>query len=117
MRIIRFLRVFFTGVIEKIFRRKELVKYKTSAALLEKEVEEKEDLIKRLTTGNSVALDQPERRMILSAIEYVPFREAVELPETKAHIRNVWRRTREKIQLSIKKEDREPIEDDETKEA
>lgn len=106
----------FKDLWEKIFRRKELAKYKTSAALLEKEVEEKENKIKLLTTGNSVALDQRERRMILSAIEYVPFRKSIELPQTQAHVRNIWRRTREKIQLSIKKEDREPKENDETKE-
>ena len=83
---------------EKIFRRKELQASKLDVSFLK-------DRVKLLTTGDSVDLDQHERRMILSAIEYVPFREAVELPETRAFTRNVWRGLREKIQLSIKKED------------
>ena len=110
---------------EKIFRRRELRATKLEASFLAGEV-------KLLTTGDSVRLDEHERNMILSAIEYVPFREAVELPQTKAWVRKVWRRLREKIQLSIKKDripDRMDItpdrperppeveEDDETKEA
>ncbi len=109
----------FRDFFEKIFRRKELAKYKTSAALLEKEVDEKTEEIRLLTTGESVNLDQHERNMILSAIEYVPFREAVELPETKAMVRKIYRGLREKIQLCIKKEDGpQPVkENDETREA
>ena len=93
-------------IIEKIFRRKEL-------ADLKEDVQEKAAQIKRLTTGDSMHLDQHERRMILSAIEYVPFREAVELPETKAHVRAIWRELREKIKVSIRKEDDETKGEDE----
>lgn len=107
----------FKDLWEKIFRRKELRESKLNASFLEDELKEKKDLIKLLTTGNSVVLDQRERRMILSAIEYAPFRKSIELPQTQAHVRNIWRRTREKIQLSIKKEDREPKENVEKKEA
>ncbi len=82
--------------IERIFRRQEL-------EALAKEVGEKDEKIWLLTTGDSMKLDQHERNMILSAIEYVPFREATELPETKAWIRKVWRGLREKLQMSIKK--------------
>lgn len=87
------------GLWEKTFRRKELQASKLNASFLK-------DRVKLLTTGDSVDLDQYERRMILSAIEYVPFREAIELPETRAFTRKVWRGLREKIQLSIKKEDK-----------
>jgi hypothetical protein len=82
--------------IERIFRRQEL-------EALAQEVGEKEEEIRLLTTGDSMKLDQHERRMILDAIEYIPFREAIELPETKAWIRIIWRDIRKKIQMSIKK--------------
>lgn len=97
---------------EKIFRRKELRASQLNASFLK-------DRVKLLTSGDSVILDEHERNMILSAIEYVPFREAVELPETKAMVRKIYRKLREKIQLSIKKEDglQPTKEDDETKEA
>jgi len=94
----------FKDLFEKIFRRKEL-------AGLKEEVGHLATILWHLTTGDSMNLDQHERRMILSAVEHVPFREAIELPVTKAFVRKVWRGLREKIQLSIKKED------DETKEA
>lgn len=93
-------------LIEKVFKRMELHNIKLEASFLK-------DRVKHLTSGESVNLDQHERRMILSAIEYVPFREAVELPETKAYIRTIWRRLRRKIQLSIKKEDQPAKEGDE----
>ena len=109
---------------EKIFKRKALRESRLDVSFLK-------DRVKLLAEGEDVALDQHERNMILSAIEYVPFREAVELPETKAWVRKVYRRLREKIQLSIKADrvpDRMDIpkepsfepevkEDDETKEA
>lgn len=90
----------FKDLIEKIFKRKEL-------ADLKEDVQEKKAQIKRLITGDSMHLDQHERRMIKTAIEFPAFRARVELPETKAHVRIVWRDLREKIKMSIKKEDDE----------
>ena len=123
MRIIRFLRRFFTGLIEKIFRRKTLAKYKTTAGLLEDDVDEKERLIQLLTSGYVVHLNQQETLMILLAIEYKAFREMVKAPLTKAIVRRTWRDLREKIKLHLKEEhmkfkiDAPPKKDDETKEA
>lgn len=110
-------------LIEKIFKRKELQKFKTQASLLEKEVEEQEDELKDrseviclLTSGMTMNLTQPERYMIRDAIKYVPFKEAIELPATKAHIRMTWRSLEEKITRSLRKEvNIEAKEDDETK--
>ena len=92
------------NLIEKIFRRKEL-------ADLKEDQQEKTAQIKRLTIGDSMHLDQHERRMILSAMELPPFKEMIELPGTKAYVRAIWRGLREKIKASIRKED------DDTKEA
>lgn len=80
-----------------------------------------------LQEGDSIYLDQKERLMLLSALEYVPFREAVEIPETKHSVRQVYRRTREKLQILIRAypipdkmdiipDPPEAKEDDETKE-
>ena len=91
-------------IIEKIFRRKEL-------ADLKEDVQEKEAQIKRLITGETMHLDQHERRMILKAIETPTFEAIIEAPETKAYVRIVFRKLREKLKMSIK------AEDDETKEA
>jgi len=87
-------------LIEKIFRRKEL-------ADLKEDVQEKAAQIKRLITGDSMHLDQHERRMILRAIELPPFRKLIEAPNTKAYVRIIFRRLREKLKLSIKAEDDE----------
>lgn len=108
---------------EKIFKRKELQKFKTQASLLEGEVEildqSRQELTQKvllLINGVAVNLTQPERQMIKDAIEYAPFREAIELPETKAHIRITWRSLREKITISIMEEvDLAEQEDNETK--
>lgn len=79
--------------------------------------------INLLTEGDNIYMNQQERMMVLSALEYVPFKKAIELPETKYHVRGVYRRIREKIQILIRKEEREAREaepeakdDDETKE-
>lgn len=116
-------------LIEKIFRRKELAKYKSSAEILEKEVEEKAEEIGILTSGESIRLTQHEKRMVLLAIEEKPFRVQIELPITKAHIRVIYRELREKIKLHLKEDpvvdeireapEKEPEvkEDEETKEA
>lgn len=105
----------FKDLFEKIFRRKELAKYKTSAALLEKDVDEKDRLIKLLTSGYTVHLNQRETQMILLALRLRSFREMIELPITKVHIRIIYRELREKIEQHLK-EDHETKEDDETKE-
>ena len=91
-------------IIEKIFRRKEL-------ADLKEDVQEKKAQIKRLITGETMHLDQHERRMILKAIEAPTFKAMIEAPKTKHYVRIVFRKLREKLKLSIK------AEDDETKEA
>lgn len=87
-------------IIEKIFKRKEL-------ADLKKDVQEKERLITLATSGYVVHLAQHERRMILKAIQAPTFRELIEAPATKAYARTVYRSLREKIKLSIWKEDHE----------
>lgn len=129
MRIMDNLGLFFTGLIEKIFRRKALLKYKTSAGLLEDDVDEKDRLIELLTSGYVVHLNHQETLMILLAIEYKNFREKVEAPLTKAIVRRTWRSLREKIKLHIKEDpvvdeireapesEPEVKEDDETREA
>ena len=120
---------------EKIFQRKELNRLAVSEHLLKKEVEEKaehiekgEDILKLLYSGDAIRLTHNEKGMILDAIEYVPFRETIELPETKAHVRITWRNLREKIKLHLKENpvvdeireapetEPEVKEDDETKE-
>ena len=128
MRIMDKLRLFFTGLLEKIFRRKALLKYKTSAGLLEDDVDEKDRLIQLLTSGYVVHLNHQEALMILLAIEYKNFREMVEQPLTKAIVRRTWRGLREKIKLYLKEDpvvaeireapevEPEVKEDDETKE-
>lgn len=85
--------------------------------------------INLLTEGDSIYLDQKERMMLLSALEHIPFKEAVEIPETKHSIRQVYRRVREKLQILIRayptpdkmdvtpEPEPEVKEDDETKEA
>lgn len=94
---------------EWIFKRKELLKFKTQANLLEKEVDGKtkeieagNEVLEMLYAGVAVRLTHQEKRMIIDAIEYVPFREAIELPETKAYIRITWRGLREKIRRHLK---------------
>ena len=107
---------------EKIFKRKELQKFKTQADLLEKEVEEKESIIegqasqlRLLKSGDAVSLTHHEVGMIINAIEHKPFRDIIELPVTKAQTRIIWRDLRRKLKLHLKEE---PVkEDDETKEA
>lgn len=89
-------------IIEKIFRRAEL-------ADLKEDVQEKKAQIKRLITGETMHLDQHERRMILKAIEAPTFKALIEAPETKAYVRVIFRRLREKLKLSIRKEDEEAI--------
>ena len=92
-------------IIEKIFRRKEL-------ADLKEDVQERKAQIKRLTTGETMHLDQHERRMILKAIDAPGYKTLIEEPSTKAYVRIVRKGLREKIKLSIKKEDEEIKEDD-----
>lgn len=87
----------FRDLFEKIFRREELRLSRAEVSWLWKRV-------RLLTSGDSINLDQHEKRMILSAIEYTPFRKDIEAPVTRAYIRIVWRGLREKIKLSIKKE-------------
>jgi hypothetical protein len=84
--------------IEKIFRRKEL-------ADLKDDVQEKAAQIKRLITGETMHLGQHERRMILRAIEAPTFKAIIEEPGTKAFVRIIYRQLREKLKMSIKKED------------
>jgi len=105
---------FFGDLIEKIFKRKELQKFKTQADLLEKEVEEKESIIKGqasqiriLKSGETMQITQLERRMILKAIQFPAFKGWIEDPVTKAIDRIVWRGLRDKIKLHIKQEDNE----------
>ena len=104
----------FVNFHEKIFKRKELLKYKTSAALLEQERDILEGTNRFLTTGNSMNLTQLERRMILNAIESEVWWAGYHLPPYKAHPRIMRKEIRGKFKLSIKKED-EVQEDDETK--
>lgn len=102
--------------IEKIFRRKELLKYKTSAGLLEKERDILEGTNKFLTTGGSVSLTREEKGMLINALEHDPFKAIIELPATKAQTRITWRDLRKKLKLHfINKVDDEIKEDDETK--
>lgn len=96
----------FKDLWEKIFRRKELRESKLDASFLR-------DRVKLLTSGDSVALDQHERRLILQALEFKPFAADVQTPATRFYIRGVWRGIREKIKLSIKKEDQAAKEGDE----
>lgn len=108
---------------EWIFKRKELLKFKTQANLLEGEVEileqarkELTEKVMLLTNGQAVNLTQPERGMILAAIKSPPFKNWIELPQTKAHVRATWRSLKEKITISIVEEvDLAEQEDDETK--
>lgn len=100
------------NLIEKIFKRKELEKYKNSASILEKEVEEKASIIAKqdlqlivLKSGQNINLTHNEKGMILNAIEHIPFREFIELPETKAILRITWRNLQEKIKLHLKEGD------------
>ena len=92
------------------------MKYKTSAGLLEDDVDEKDRLIQLLTSGYVVHLNTQETMMILLAIEYKDFREMVKQPLTKAIVRRTWRDLREKIKLHLK-EDHVAKENDEKKEA
>ncbi len=85
-------------IIEKIFKRKEL-------ADLKEDVAKKRGKIKFLLCGETMHLDQHERRMILRAIELPPFREMIEAPKTKHYVRVVFKGLREKLKQSIKKED------------
>jgi len=105
---------FIGDLIEKIFKRKELLKFKTQADLLEKEVEEKVNIIKgqaeiisKITTGKYVHLTQYEKRMILTAIENPAFKDWLETPATKAQDRITWRDLREKMKLHLKEENDE----------
>ena len=112
---------------EKIFQRRELNRLAVSEHLLKKEVEAGEKVLKMLYSGDAVRLTHNEKGMILNAIEHIPFREFIELPDTKAHIRITWRELREKIKLHLKEDpvvdeireapEKEPEvkEDDETK--
>ena len=97
-------------LIEAIFRRRELAlknqALKACRDSLAACTEEKKTLLgikDILTTGEHVQLTQPERKMILSALEHKPFRAAVEDPATKRHIRNIWRGLREKIKSCLDK--------------
>lgn len=101
---------------EWIFKRKELQQSKTMASLLEQEadlmastikikseqIEKGEAILNMLYSGDAVRLTHNEKGMILDAIEYVPFKEGIELPETKAQVRITWRELREKIKLHLK---------------
>lgn len=82
----------FKEFFEKIFKRKELRESKLDASFLR-------DRVKLLTSGDSVALDQHERRLILLALEFKPFAAEIQMPATKFYIRGLWRRIREKIKL------------------
>lgn len=118
-------RRFIGDLIEKIFKRKELLKFKTSADLLEKEVgklekaeKEMSETICLLTSGQTMNLTQNERRMILWALDLQYFKDIIQLPQTKAHFRITYRELREQITRSLVKEvDLAEKEDDETKEA
>lgn len=105
----------FENLWEKIFRRKELQKYRTSADLLEQERGILEETNRLLMSGYVIHLNQQETMMIQWAIEHGPFRKMIEEPKTKAIVRRTWRDLREKIKLHLKA-DHEPIkDDDETK--
>jgi len=114
---------FFGDLWEKIFKRMELHNIKLEASFLkdkvgelEKAEKEMSETICLLTSGMTMNLTQPERHMIRDAMKYVPFKEAIELPETKAHIRMTWRSLEEKITRSLVEEVNSEIEgDDETK--
>jgi hypothetical protein len=106
-------------IIEKIFKRKRLAEQ-------EKIIKGQAEIIDLLTTGETMHLDQHERRMILRAIELPPFREMIDAPKTKHYVRVVFRKLREKLKVSIKADPvvdrmdipKEPVEvkeDDETR--
>jgi hypothetical protein len=104
-------------------RMKEIIEHGVKVAA------ENEAKITLLTRGEAVNMDRAERLMALSALEYVPFREGVELPETKHNVRQVYRRLREKLRILARRDaisdslditapdGPEVEEDDETKEA
>ena len=96
---------------EWVFRRKALGWCKATSKILEKEVEEKTEKIRVLTSGHTIHLNQQETMMVEWAIEYKDFRKMIEEPKTKAIVRNTWRDLREKVKLHLKK-DREPAKDD-----
>lgn len=107
------------NLIEKIFRRKELADSKEALDICKDHLDtcrKKRDLLIEmntlLTTGDSVQLTQNERKMVLNAIEFKPFREVIEEPRTKRADRDTWKGLREKIKACL---DEVVSEDDDTR--
>lgn len=87
-------------IIEKIFKRKEMT-------ALRNLVFNQAEQIRQLTTGETMHLDQHERRMILRALKTSSFKAIIEAPETKAYVRIAFRGLQEKLKQSIKAENDE----------
>lgn len=83
------------NLIERIFRRRRLAYLEAQNRLLM-------DMNENLVTGDSVRLTMGERRMIVDAIESPPYKDRVELPQTRKHIRAVRNSLREKIKASLR---------------
>ena len=77
------------------------------------QIEKGEHILNMLYSGDAVRLTHNEKGMILDALVHLSFREYIELPGTKAHIRITYRGLREKIKLHLKEEPAK--EDDDTK--
>ena len=55
-----------------------------------------------LYSGDAVRLTHPETGMILNALKADQFKEKIELPATKAHVRIIYRELKEKLGLHYK---------------
>jgi hypothetical protein len=58
--------------------------------------------IEILTTGDECSLTRRERQLILVAVQYGPFRELMEEPQTGKAARDAWKGVKEKIKLSLR---------------
>lgn len=62
----------------------------------------KSELATHVYTSNKVTLTLPEKRIILNALESLPYKDRVREPQTKKFIRIIYNTLRTKIKESIK---------------
>lgn len=91
-------------LIESVTHRKELKEKADRIDELELERDALKLKVELLTSGESVQLTQPERRMVLEAIESPVYNEYVQTPATQRRVRDTWRSLREKIRESIRED-------------
>lgn len=95
---------FISRLIESINHKKELKQKADRIDELELERDALRLKAELLTSGESIKLTQPERRMALEAISNPLYVEYIQTPRTERQVRDCWRSLREKIKESIKRE-------------